>query len=310
MTHPDPYTVRDHWLYQGTRGYSAETHEAYTRDLGRLDDQHRSLDLAALAEYRRRQAEAHRKGENFTETPPPLGWLPFIAELVWEATPFHIDAWLNQWNGSVRSRSRRRSAVHSFYEHARAQGIVPGNPTRPIRNGVTTDLPGRVKLTRRQSGMLRSAADRHATPRDRLLIYLLLAGLRPFQAVGLHLDTTYREQARWTSKVPLKGGGTEMWEWPAECADALQDYTPAKRIWKHPHSAHETGPLLTSRNGRAIDAENTPRRIVREIAALHPGLTDLGPQLTADGVALSLSPFEDDDQEPNAEGTPGPETPR
>jgi phage tail protein X len=38
---------------------------------------------------------------------------------------------------------------------------------------------------------------------------------------------------------------------------------------------------------------------VREVAAAHPGLADLAPQLTADGVALSLSPFVDDEDQDN-----------
>ncbi|WP_127361674.1 hypothetical protein [Actinacidiphila soli] len=296
MIHADPYMVRDHWLHQGRHGYAEETHEGYGRDLGRVDERGHSIDLAKLADYKAARAAAQAAGEPFDQRPPPLGWIPFIAELVWEATPWHVDAWLNQWQGAVRSRSRRRSAVFGFYEHAVGEGIVPGNPARPIRNGVTADLPGRVKLTRRQAGMLRSAADRYAAPRDRLLVYLLLADLRPGQVVGVYMESIYREQQRVTSKVPLKGGGSEKWEWPAECVEALDGYLPG-RMWRQPHSSAGTGPLLTSRNGRKVDAESTPRRIVREVAAAHPGLVELAPHITADGVALSLSPFADEDQD-------------
>ncbi|BCK66659.1 hypothetical protein Srufu_006120 [Streptomyces libani subsp. rufus] len=52
-----------------------------------------------------------------------------------------------------------------------------------------------------------------------------------------------------------------------------------------------------------MDAENTPRRIVREVAERHAGLTGLAGELTADGVALSLSLLEDDEQEQAAVGT-------
>ncbi|MCX4826332.1 hypothetical protein OG883_42590 [Streptomyces sp. NBC_01142] len=56
----------------------------------------------------------------------------------------HVDAWLNQWkDGAPRSRARRRSALFSFYEHAVREGIVPGNPVRAIRPGVSSDMPGR-----------------------------------------------------------------------------------------------------------------------------------------------------------------------
>ncbi|WP_326659400.1 hypothetical protein [Streptomyces canus] len=43
--------------------------------------------------------------------------------------------------------------------------------------------------------------------------------------------------------------------------------------------------------------ENTPRRIVRVVAERHAGLMGLAGDLTADGVALWLSPLEDDEQE-------------
>lgn len=42
---------------------------------------------------------------------------------------------------------------------------------------------------------------------------------------------------------------------------------------------------------------------MREVAERHAGLTGLAGELTADGVALSLSPLEDDEQEQAAVGT-------
>ncbi|MFJ9719947.1 hypothetical protein ACIRPQ_29145 [Streptomyces sp. NPDC101213] len=303
--------VRDHWLTQGKlRGEAAfgeETRENYGRDLGELSDDGRPLDLLKLKAWQEERDAAARRGEPFEEPPPALGWISFIGDLVWEATPFHVDAWLNQWKGgAARSRARRRAALFSFYEHAMRQQIVPGNPVRAIRPGVPAGLPGRVKLTRRQSGMMRSAADRWADPRDRLLVYLLLAGLRPFQACGLFLDRTFREQGgRVVSRLPMKGGGLrkEPWEWPAECVEALDAYVPEVRRVYPPYSSAEAGPLLTSwQTGRALTADTEPRRIVRRIAELHPGLAELAPRLTADGVALSVSPFTDDVEEDQERG--------
>ncbi|WP_141753575.1 hypothetical protein [Streptomyces agglomeratus] len=219
----------------------------------------------------------------------------------------HVDAWLNQWkDGAPRSRARRRYALFSFYEHAVREGVVPGNPVRAIRPGVSSEMPGRPKLTRRQSGMMRSAADRYADPRDRLLIYLLLAGLRPFQATGLYLDRTYREQHRVTSRLPVKGGGFDKdpWPWSAECVEALDGYVSDFRAHRQPHSTRTEGPLVTSWNGRALTADTEPRRSVRRIAELHPGLVEIAPRLTADGVALSLSPLEDEEEEPKAGAQP------
>ncbi|WP_419249344.1 alpha/beta fold hydrolase [Streptomyces canus] len=51
-----------------------------------------------------------------------------------------------------------------------------------------------------------------------------------------------------------------------------------------------------------MGAETTPRRIMRVVAERHAGLTGLAGELTADGVALSLSPLEDDEQEQAAVG--------
>ncbi|WP_331749996.1 hypothetical protein OG963_43390 (plasmid) [Streptomyces sp. NBC_01707] len=78
MIHADPYMVRDHWMHQGPRGYAHETHEGYGRDLGRLDERGRSVDLAKLTEWKARR-DATAPGEVFDETPPALGWIPFIA---------------------------------------------------------------------------------------------------------------------------------------------------------------------------------------------------------------------------------------
>lgn len=46
-----------------------------------------------------------------------------------------------------------------------------------------------------------------------------------------------------------------------------------------------------------MGAETTPRRVVRVVAERHARLTGLAGELAADGVALSLSPLEDDEQE-------------
>ncbi|MEU0770577.1 hypothetical protein [Streptomyces albogriseolus] len=304
MRYADPHMLKDHWLVEGrmhgSGAFGAETVENYGRDLGNLTSDGQPIDLLRLADWKQRRDAAARAGEPFDETPPPLGWISFIGDLIWEATPFHVDAWLNQWrHGAERSRARRRAALFSFYEHARAQSIVPGNPVRPIRPGDLSELPKRVKLSRRQSGQMRSAADRYADPRDRLLIYLLLAGLRPFQACGLFVERTYRAQdGTWTSRLPVKGGGFDPkpWVWPAECAEVLREYLGGARWVRPPHSYEDRGPLLTSFNGRALTADTEPRRIVRKIAELHPGLAELAPRLSADGVALSLSPFEDDEE--------------
>ncbi|MEU6932805.1 hypothetical protein AB0A05_27025 [Streptomyces sp. NPDC046374] len=307
MKWANPYMLRDHWLSQGKhngeKAYGAETWENYGRDLGVLTEDGQPLDLLRLQEWKDNRDAAARAGEPFAAVPPALGWIQFIGDLIWEATPFHVDAWLNQWPAAaIRSRSRRRSSLFSFYEHAVREGIVPGNPVRPIRPGVSPGLPGRVKLTRRQAGMLRSAADRYADPRDRLLIYLLLAKLRPFQATGIWLERTFPEQHRVVSRIPVKGGGyaPEPWEWPAECVEALDAYVPDFRIVRPPYSSKEQGPLFTSRNGRQLDADKMPRVIVRQIAEMHVGLTEIAPRLTADGVALGPSPFEDDKTEPSA----------
>ncbi|BDT39469.1 hypothetical protein [Streptomyces yaizuensis] len=301
---PDPYAVREDWLatgkiYGADRTYGPESAENYRRDLGQLTPDGYSLDLIKLADWRLARDTAARAAVPFDRPPPPLGWIPFAGPLIWEATPLHVDTWLNQWKtGAARSRARRRAALYAFYEHARTWRIVPGNPVTAIRPPATSDLPRRITLTLREAGMLRSAADLWATPRDRLLLYLLLARLRPGQVCGLHIDRTYPEQHRTVSRVPVKGGWFDRtpWEWPPEAVEALNSYRP-HRAHRQPHSGPGTGPLLTSRYGKPLTADTEPRRVVRSVAELHPGLAHLAPRLTADGVSLSPSPFADDDLE-------------
>lgn len=140
------------------------------------------------------------------------------------------------------------------------------------------------------------AADRYrgAMPeRARLAVYLLLAGLRPGQAVRLRADSIRREQHRVTAAVPQKNNTDSATVWtelPRPVVWALDDYLPV-RTWRSPHSTATTGPLLLSRNGRAIDRVNTLIDIVRTVAATHPDLTELAPTLSPDAVAHTPSPF-------------------
>ncbi|MGW1189251.1 hypothetical protein [Streptomyces sp. NPDC002559] len=125
-----------------------------------------------------------------------------------------------------------------------------------------------------------STADRYRGPmpeRARLAVYLLLAGLRPGQAVRLRADSIRREQHRVMGAVPQKNNTASATAWtelPRPVVWALDDYLPV-RTWRTPHSTATTGPLLLSRNGRGIDRVNTLKDIVRTVARTHPDLAEL-----------------------------------
>lgn len=228
-------------------------------------------------------------------------WLAFIADHVWHAEPLHVETWASGEGGAARSRVRRIAAVRSFYEYCLAQReqqpelrVVRRNPALRALRGSVNGLPHRMVLEAKQDrDALISAADRYTAGRyplrDRLLVYLLMWNLRPGQAAGLIVDRHYfvREQQRITLKVPLKGGGwSDPEPVPAMVAVAIDDYLP-HRVTVAPYSTEETGPLLTSRAGKRIDADHTAVSIVRKIAATHPLLRDRVEEITADGIAQS-----------------------
>lgn len=220
-------------------------------------------------------------------------WLAWIGPRVWTATPRDIDTWAGP---AGRTRAHRISAVRSFYEHTRrAYGQPHPNPAVSTLRGSVTHLPGRRALNRGQSAALMQAADAwrgtHAA-RDRALVYLLLGmDLRPGPVSDMLVEHLHPDDQNGPScEVPQKGGGTVLTPMPQLVWLAVRDYLP-HRVTRAPYSHPDRGPLLTSRTGRGLDPYESPLKIVRAIAASHELLAHLAPQITADGLAHSETPW-------------------
>ncbi|MGW2181226.1 hypothetical protein ACWCXX_24635 [Streptomyces sp. NPDC001732] len=273
--HPDPYRILDDWLAGSWTG--ADGQEVAGRAWS--DD----------AKYRYREI-LH-------------DWFHYIGDQVWSAQALHIAHWsetLRTKDGArpLHPTTRRRavSVVRSYYTHCDDLGRDGDHlPARRILAGPAPQRPP-AGLRPDQGIALMSAADRYRGPmpeRARLAVYLLLAGLRPGQAVRLRADSIRREQHRVMGAIPQKNNTASATAWtelPRPVVWALDDYLPV-RTWRTPHSTATTGPLLLSRNGRGIDRVNTLKDIVRTVAHTHPDLTELAPTLSPDAVAHTPSPF-------------------
>jgi site-specific recombinase XerD len=236
-------------------------------------------------------------------------WLDFIELTVrigaWRAQPSHVVTWLDMKGGAVRTRALRVSAVGAFYAYAQHFGHTTGTPVHPKMGTGAWNAPKTERLAPAQMELIRWAADRleGKTPeRDRLLMYLMLAGLRSRQIVELTVQDLAFEQQRLTATVWQKGGGTRALVFPDEVRAAVRDYLPA-RTHLPPASYEERGPLLVSyRGGKRLDANTTPRAILhatvlvalmRQTTCPDEEVVELPPGIKPDMVALSPSPFDE-----------------
>lgn len=229
-------------------------------------------------------------------------WLHFIEDTVpigaWRAEPSHVRTWLDMQGGAERSRARRVSAVGAFYAYAVHFGHARHNPVDPALSGKAHLAPQGPRLSKSQVHLVQWGADRLEGPlaeRNRLLVYLLLSGLRSRQIVELSLADLHFEQHRLTADVWQKGGGTRRLAFPPEVRSAVQAYLQV-RIWKGPDSSDVHGPLLVSPGGHRLDSQPTPGNILKGPVRLARACTDpdapeLPVRVTPDMVALSVSPF-------------------
>jgi len=230
-------------------------------------------------------------------------WLHFIEETVpigaWRAEPSHVRTWLDRQGGAERSRARRVSAVGAFYAYAVHFGHARHNPVDPALSGKAHLAPPGPRLNEGQVHLVRWGADQLQgafAERDRLLVYLLLSGLRSRQIVELSLADLHFEQHRLTADVWQKGGGTRPVAFPAEVRSAVQSYLPWRR-WRGPESSESHGPLLTSYRGNRLDSQPSPGNILKGAvnharACTDPDAPELPVRVTPDMVALSESPFD------------------
>lgn len=236
-------------------------------------------------------------------------WLTFIEDVVrigaWRAEPSHIKTWLDARggpDGSLRSRARRVSALGAFYVYAVEKGYATVNPVDPRLGTGAWNAPRLPKLTAGQMHLLRWGTDQLVGPlasRDRLLMYLMLAGLRSRQITEINVQQLHFEQSRLVIEVWQKGGGTRPVAFPEEVREVVRAYRP-DRPWRPPHSYDASGPLLVThgvgKNGVRLNPRDMPRQILRQVAAVavrHPDedAPELPLKLTPDIVAHSPSPF-------------------
>lgn len=229
-------------------------------------------------------------------------WLDFIEDTVrigaWHTEPSHIRTWLDMRGGAARSRARRVSAVGAFYAYAKHFGHVLHNPVDPRLSGKAHLTPPGPRLSGAQMHLVRWGADQidgAFAERDRLLMYLLLGGLRPRQIVEFERPAIVFEQPYMSGEVWQKGGGTRRYAFPDEIRTAVRAYLPV-RTWKGPDSSEERGPLLVTYRGHRLDPNTTPRAILKAALAHaqscpDPDAPDLPSRVTPDMVALSPGPF-------------------
>lgn len=225
-------------------------------------------------------------------------WLDFLDKIglsAWEADGSTVKTWLDSTRHSPRSRARHVSALGTFYTHAQRLGYVGHSPAHPALRGRPDQEPGLALLSHEQMQAVREAADGLKTPtatRDRLLIYLMLAGLRPRQIIELDLRDLHHEQHRLTADVWQKGGGTRLTALPAEIAWAIEEYLPV-RVHDGPHSYADRGPVLTTYRGQRLDSNQTPRTVLRGAVIASAVCTAAGVprDVKPDAVAHSPSPL-------------------
>lgn len=229
-------------------------------------------------------------------------WLDFIEDTVkigaGHAEPSHIKTWLDMRGGAPRSRARRVSAIGAFYAYAVHFKHVLHNPVDPRLSGKAHLTPPGLRLNEAQMHLIRWGADQidgDFAERDRLLIYLLLGGLRSRQTTEFELPGIAFEQAYMSAAVWQKGGGTRRYAFPPEIRDAVRAYLPV-RTWRGPDSSEERGPLLVTYRGHRLDSNTTPRTILKITLAHARACPDrdapeLPTRITPDTVALSPSPF-------------------
>ncbi|MFV8133220.1 hypothetical protein [Streptomyces syringium] len=246
----------------------------------------------------------------------------WAGDLVWQPTQPDLQNFAIHHARAAASRDQAIGIIRSFYRYLEGHDLVPAGTHKGLLQGwqrfTPQDRPPRPGGLD-AAGMLRlkEAADRHATPRDRAIIYALMntpAQLRPGQITGLLLEDRYNEQHRTRWAVPQKNASHTAKAFQTFCPDlvwAIDEYLP-HRIAKEKWGTHpDRGALFTSRTGRPLggdaharreqrsSSDNAILRVVRNVAALHPALKDAAPTLSADAIAHSPSPLvhDDNDQE-------------
>jgi integrase len=212
---------------------------------------------------------------------PHLGDIPFTG-------PEALAVLVAERPDVAKSHDRRITALFLYYEAAKDQGLVLTPPhLHDLRSGVDRDKGAPRRLDpRERAAFLRAVGawgpDRSQHhQRDQLLAYLLLAGLRPAQAVRLDRRLMNEQpDGSWHCRVPDEHDGPGR---PVELdplvGDAIREYLPHR-----PTPRPGEWALLLSRTGRPLYSR-FPNELVRAIADTSPRLAQRHPPVTADAVA-------------------------
>ncbi|MFJ2868286.1 endonuclease domain-containing protein [Kitasatospora sp. NPDC087314] len=226
---------------------------------------------------------------------------------------------------SLHNPARRLAALAAFYAYAAGAGHIPEPPFNAAAlRPAPTALPRTAPLTLEQAAGMQFAADdvlpgrRRRGPydtaphRDRLLVHLLLDGLRPRQAIGIDLEDLHEEdphrRVRTLTCPASKGDGTITHQPSREVWQAIADYLPHRVDGRDPDTGRR--PLLTSRNGRRLDSNTMPGRIVKAVAARVPELIFEPNTVTPDRLAMAPAVLLDHPLPPSApDGWAPPDAP-
>ena len=180
------------------------------------------------------------------------------------------------------------TAVTQYYRAAHDRGLITGVPNlTDLRSGVDRVPDQPQRLTYMERAVLFACIGgwgpdqaRHYR-RDRLIVYLLLEGLRPAEVTRIDMRHLY-ELPDGTMEVrapdDFENVGKKFTLEPLTLA-ALKDYLPSR-----PTPQDGVHALILGQGGRPI-VSRYPNMLVRQIAATHPLLAQRNPPVTADAVA-------------------------
>jgi integrase len=210
-----------------------------------------------------------------------LGDIPFTG-------PEALEVLAAEHPDVAKTHDRRITALVQYYLAARDRRLVLTPPhLYDLRSGVDRDKGAPQRLDPRERAAFLKAVGAWGPDhsqhhqRDQLLAYLLLAGLRPAQAVRLDIRLMEEQpDGGWHCRVPddLDGPGRPM-ELDPLVGDAIKDYIPHRPTPKPGEWA-----LLLSRTGRPLYSR-FPNELVRAIADTSPRLAQRPRAVTADAIA-------------------------
>jgi integrase/recombinase XerD len=192
------------------------------------------------------------------------GWLAWLHEHrvdVLAVTRLHVDLYVRAQlaaGGASSSVNRRLSALSSFYRHAAAHGLIPGNPTVGVRRPkVDPDHTATVGLDRDQARALLAAADADPGParlRTAAVIRLLLHNaLRVDELARTDVADLGHDRGHRVLRLTRKGGRRAAAPLAPATAAAVDGYLAHRAAELNIPLSQLAGPLLATRTGRRLE---------------------------------------------------------